>query len=209
MPSTASGPSGSEMRMLDLFCGRFGWGKAFAARGWDVVGVDLVEPPKIPEGCTFIKANVLDFNAETLGRYDFVCASSPCENFSLFQIRNFHPHPPYPELGIRLFRHTQAICADSGIPYVMENVKAAEQFVGPAKGHAGSFFLWGNAVPPLLPEKLTKGMKMDRAWCQQLGGHGTRQRDAQTAGFATIPPELSACVADYATRLYQLAESKT
>jgi site-specific DNA-cytosine methylase len=29
------------MRMLDLFCGRWGWSKAFAARGWECVGVDL------------------------------------------------------------------------------------------------------------------------------------------------------------------------
>ena len=41
------------MRMLDLFCGRWGWSKAFADRGWECVGVDLVEPPEIPEGCKF------------------------------------------------------------------------------------------------------------------------------------------------------------
>jgi hypothetical protein len=55
-----------------------------------------------------------------------------------------------------------------------------------------------------LPKGLTKGMKMDRKWCQELGGHGSAKRDEQTAGFATIPPELANCVADYAERLLEV-----
>lgn len=37
------------MRMLDLFCGRFGWSRAFTSRGWEVVGIDLVEPRRLKE----------------------------------------------------------------------------------------------------------------------------------------------------------------
>ena len=201
-------------RLLDLFCGRFGWSKPFAARSWECVGVDLVEPPEIPDGCSFVKADILSlrYNAKIgfyivdgpiLGLFDFICASSPCEEFSVFQIRNFHPNPKYPDTGIMLFDHTREICFASGTPYVQENVRAAQQFIGYATAHAGSFYLWGNAIPPLLHTGLTKGMKMDRAWCQKLGGHGTKQRDAQTAGFATIPPELANCVCDYAERLIE------
>jgi hypothetical protein len=134
---------------------------------------------------------------------DFICASSPCEQFSVHRMKMFHPHPPYPALGIELFNHTRALCEEVGVPYCMENVQTAQQFVGEARGHAGSFYLWGNAVPPLLPRGLTKGMKMDRKWCQKLGGHRSSKRDAQTAGFATIPPELASCVADYAERILE------
>ena len=38
-----------SVRVLDLFCGRFGWSRAFAARGWECVGVDLVEPAEFPD----------------------------------------------------------------------------------------------------------------------------------------------------------------
>lgn len=189
------------MRMLDLFCGRWGWSRAFAARGWECVGIDLTEPPQVPAGCTFEQRDVLSVTAAECSRFDFICASSPCENFSLFQIRNFHPDPPCPELGIKLFSHVRAICEESRVPHVLENVRAAQQFMGNAVNHAGSFYLWGDGVPPLLPKGLTKGMKMDRDWCQKLGGHGTKQRDSQTAGFSTIPPELANCVADYAERI--------
>lgn len=189
--------------MLDLFCGQFGWGKAFAARGWAVLGVDMVKPQMIPRGCDFMQSDVLELWAGWIRALapDFICASSPCEQFSVHGMKMFQPNPPYPELGIKLFNHTRAICEASKVPYVMENVRSAEEFIGTAAGHAGSFYLWGNSVPALLPKGLSKGMKMDRPWCQKLGGHGTKKRNSQTAGFATIPPELANCVADYAERI--------
>src|SRR5271165_561300 len=122
-------------RMLDLFCGRLGWSKAFLARGWECIGVDLVEPPEIPQGVTFIKADVLGMSVSVVSRCiyygnysilefpDFICASSPCEEFSVHGLKCFHPNPPYPELGIKLFEHTRALCEASGISYVMENVR--------------------------------------------------------------------------------------
>lgn len=121
-------------RMLDLFCGRFGWSKAFSARGWECIGIDIVEPPEIPTGCIFIQADILEaeFDEEDgilifevhgrahIIRPDFICASSPCEQFSVHGMKHFHPNPPYPELGIKLFEHARRICEESGIPYVMD-----------------------------------------------------------------------------------------
>ena len=106
--------------MLDLFCGRWGWSRAFAARGWDCVGIDLVEPPEIPQGCTFRQINILRLTPEILADFapDFICASSPCEQFSVHGMKHFHPNPPYPELGINLFNHTRSLCEASGVPYV-------------------------------------------------------------------------------------------
>lgn len=199
-------------RMLDLFCGRWGWSRAFAARGWECVGVDIlpraIAEEHMPMNCRYYQRDLLTLTRITdlecqFGLFDAAVASSPCENFTLFQLANFHPTPPYPEMGIRLFNHTRSLLEERGLPYVMENVRGAEQFVGRAVNHSGSFYLWGNSVPPLIPKNLRKGMKMDRAWCQELGGHGSAKRDAQTAGFATIPPELANCVAEYAERLLE------
>lgn len=202
------------MRLLDLYSGRWGWGRVFAERGWDVVGVDLIDPEETPKGCRFVKANVLNMAStrmgrqsfvftpeEALGHFDFIVASSPCEEFSVHRMKMFHPNPKYPELGIQLFNHTRALCEHAGVLYVMENVQTAQQFVGKAVAHAGSFYLWGSGVPTLLPRGLTKGMPMDRKWCQALGGHGSKKRNDQTAGFATIPPELAHAVAGYAERI--------
>lgn len=212
------------MKMLDLFCGRFGWGREFARRGWEVVGMDLIEPPEVPQGCRFIKQDVLEIWA-TNGwvhmdnewaciwseQFDFICASSPCEEFSVHGMKHFHPNPKYPEMGIKLFNHTRAICEASGVPYIMENVRAAQAFVGQARHHCGPFYLWGSAVPPLMNQGIGKGTGFGRSRAERKAGAdptyhmhaGSKARKEYTAKIATIPPELANCVADYAERLLE------
>lgn len=226
------------MRMLDLFCGRWGWSRAFAARGWECVGIDLVAPPEVPQGCTFIQADVLSIRAEPDGwfsirefddhgvdlwreQFDFVCASSPCEQFSVHGMKHFHPNSPHPKLGMELFNHTQMICEASGVPYVMENVRPAQQFVGTAKHHCGPFYLWGSGVPPLMARGITKGIDVGSSkavrgmnaeqkreyraqfpWNQAWSSSASPRRD--TAKAATIPIELAFCVADYADRICEV-----
>lgn len=145
------------MKLLDLFCGRWGWSRAFSARGWDCMGYDLVAS-EVPERCTLRQENILTLTADDVRDYDFIVASSPCEQFSVHGMKHFHPNPPYPTLGIELFNHTRAICEASGKPYVMENVRAAQQFVGRAVHHCGPFYVWGNAVPVLMPQGISKGI---------------------------------------------------
>jgi hypothetical protein len=214
------------MRMLDLFCGRFGWGKAFAERGWEVIGIDIAEPSRVPMGCEFVKHDILKLeyqsdgfictndgrNKPLLHRFDFICASSPCEQFSLHGMKHFHPNAPYPEIGIMLFNHTRKLCENSNLPYVMENVRAAQQFVGQAENKCGPFYLWGPGVPPLMPQGITKGMtqrinrktgKRDCSAYGRLGWSNSPTRRMYRDIAATIPPELANCVADYATRLLE------
>lgn len=210
-------------RMLDLFCGRFGWSKAFAARGWDCVGIDLVTPTEQIQDVSFHRMDILQLTVEMVReniRPDFICASSPCEQFSVHGMKHFHPNPPYPELGIKLFEHTRALCEKSGVPYVMENVRAAQNFVGKAVHHCGPFYLWGTGVPAILPKGLLKGLntggsiaatgatreeitayrrKHDPMWSNSK----SEKRKQATAERATIPSELSNTVASYAERLLE------
>lgn len=202
------------MRMLDLFCGRFGWGKAFALRGWKVVGVDQVAPGDVPQGCEFVQADVRQLSAHhgrigvraeifgwlhSWGPFDFACASSPCEEFSVHGMKHFHPNPPYPTEGIELFNYTHNLLEQLGAPYIMENVRAAQQFVGNARHRCGSFCLWGNAVPTLLPAGITKGFRH-----REMFAHNRTDR---TGASATIPSELAHCVAEYAERIVEAASN--
>jgi len=188
--------------MLDLFCGRWGWSRAFAARGWECIGVDLVRPPEVPENCFFHQMDVMQLlDVIEYCEPDFICASSPCEQFSVHGLKCFYPDPPYPQLGITLFNHARAICEASKLPYVMENVRAAQQFVGDAVHHCGPFYLWGNAVPPLLNQGILKGRRL------KTSGYKRQTPSKSDCGaaaiIATIPPELANCVADYAERLLE------
>lgn len=191
-------------RMLDLFCGRWGWSKAFAARGWECVGVDLVEPPEIPQGCEFMKADVMDISTHFVRGFDFVCASSPCQEFSVWGMPHFWPNPKFPDMGLVLFCWTRRLLDSAEVRYIMENVRPAQRFVGKAQNACGPFMLWGNAVPPLMPQGINKGMSQQRGPNGKRRGrleHTTKKRRA-TEG-ATIPPELSSCVASYAERLLE------
>ena len=183
------------------------------------MGVDLVKPLEIPANCEFVCGDILlasyDVNDKCfygLGlsdyEFDFIVASSPCEQFSCLAMPNFQPNAPYPELGIKLFNHTRAICEASGVSYLMENVRKAQDYVGHAMAHCGPFYLWGSGVPPILPQGIKKGLSMSR----ERGLDGKRIYAApadrlwstkRSALVATIPAELANCVADYAERLLE------
>ena len=196
------------MRMLDLFCGRGGWTNAFLDRGWEVWGVDIRKQPDYRG--KFIREDVLELEAG-LGYVrgpgwviepDFICASSPCEEFSVWGMAHFHPNPKWPKLGIDLFEHTRKLCTISGKPYVMENVRPASKFVGPAKHTCGPFRLWGDGVPPLMPQGITKGFgAWDRKYILTTGSSKSKKRQELKAKWAEIPPELAHCVAEYAERI--------
>ena len=221
------------MILLDLFCGRWGWSHAFAKRGWHCIGVDLTVPSEIPEGCEFIQADIFNIWMEgdvlhipVMGgrayaiRPDAIVASPPCEEFSVHGMKHFHPHPKYPENGIRLFKHTRTLCEASGLPYVIENVRAAQQFVGTAKHHCGPFYLWGNAVPPLVNQGIKKGWGEKwidtqgrirdcgpgRSGFRGINGRKYESREIGTAHAATIPTELANCVAEFMERILEKQE---
>jgi hypothetical protein len=189
------------MRLLDLFCGRWGWSRAFAARGWECWGIDLVSSPLPAANARFFCADILDVLTLENFRPDFIVASSPCGQFSVHGMKHFHPNPPYPELGIKLFNHTRQLCEASGVPYVMENVRAAQKFVGHAVHHCGSFYLWGNAVPPIMPQGILKGRRL------MAGGYKGQTPSKSDKGaaaiIATIPIELANSVCDYAERILE------
>jgi hypothetical protein len=177
--------------------------------------VDLVEPPDVPQGCIFIQRDILTLDADFVRGFDFVCASSPCEQFSVHGMKHFFPNPPHPEMGIKLFEHTREICESAGVPYVMENVRAAQKFVGQSVHRCGPFHLWGNSVPPLIGQGVKKGFDMGRdpvTGKRNLGlgrrtWSGSKARAEDKAIAATIPPELANCVADYAERLLERGTS--
>lgn len=198
--------------LKDLFCGRGGATKGFLAMGWRAIGYDLNPQPLYP--AEFRRVNVLDMTAADLMDADFVWVSSPCEEFSVHCMKHFHKNPPYPELGIKLFNHAREICEASGKPYVMENVRCAEKFVGKAVNHCGPFYLWGNAVPAIMPRDLymvRKGMDMCSS---QLSGEAlqkarranpliwtsskSKARKELTAKAAMIPLPLSSYIAECA-----------
>jgi hypothetical protein len=71
------------MKVLDLFAGLGGWAEPFRERGHEVVTVDI--EPRFD--CT-ITADVLTL-PDDMGEFDIICASPPCEAFSLLALGHY------------------------------------------------------------------------------------------------------------------------
>jgi hypothetical protein len=219
---------------IDLFCGKGGWTNALLDVGFRVLGFDINPQPEYR--AEFIKWDVLDIWARNgelawlhvpCGRVNpvFAVCSSPCEQFSVHCMKHFHPNPPYPELGIKLFNHARNLLESLGVPYVMENVRCAEKFVGRAVNHCGPFYLWGNAVPAIFPKECYAACKQMSAFQGDLRGaerklplaEKTRLRKERGNGLyeqagklrakesAYIPYPIARAVAEAGMRLVEAA----
>lgn len=196
--------------MVDLYCGRGGWTKGFMAHGWTCYGIDLYPQPMYPG--TFIQADITQL--VELPEADFYCCSSPCEQFSVHGMKMFHKNPKWPWFGLALFESTRHLLEATGKPYIMENVRAAQKFLGYAVNHCGPFYLWGTGVPPIWPAeayRVIKGMtkealgfrefKGSPGWNRRHAdsiiafGSKSKERKEAVAKNAEIPEIISAHVA--------------
>lgn len=209
------------MIAIDLFCGKGGWTNGLLEQGFTVYGFDI-EPQPDYKGI-FIQCDILALTADDLRKYraSFATCSSPCEQFSVHGMKMFHKNPPYPAMGIELFNHSRAILEELDIPYVMENVRAAQDFIGKSTNHCGPFHIWGPGVPAVMSKDLyatTKGMKLgggkifkehsleERRAQRKLvpmlsSSSGSKLRKEQTAQAAMIPLPIARAVAEVAKNL--------
>lgn len=143
----------------DLFCGLGGWTEGFLANGYRCRGYDI-EAHDYGTGGYPGELNIRDIRSihgSELKDATCIVGSSPCQEFSYRAMpwkRAKALGPPL--LGIELFQHQFRIqreaseAAGHHIPMVVENVVGAQRWVGVARWHCGSFYLWGD-VPALMP----------------------------------------------------------
>ncbi len=101
-------------RLLDLFCGAGGAAVGYARAGFEVVGVDIKPQPRYP--FEFHQGDALTY---PLDGFDAIHASPPCQAFTaLRSMWNARDHAD-------LVDATRQRLAESGLPYVIENVPGA------------------------------------------------------------------------------------
>lgn len=154
----------------DGYCGLGGWSEGFLAEGYRCVGFDIEAHDYGTGGYPgeLILRDMRQVHGSELKDAACLVFSPPCQEYSYMAMpwsrskqmaRALHEKNEFPEgysgsrtveqlneLFNTCFRIQREACEAAGhyIPMVIENVRGAQKWVGRAKAHYGSFFLWGD-----------------------------------------------------------------
>jgi hypothetical protein len=120
--------------------------------GHEVLGYDIVDFSAVYPG-RFVQADLLHHT--DFPRADFIVASPPCTEFTRASLPRSWAAARKPadiEGACRLFRRAFEIVkiVRPQFGFIVENVRGAQKFCGPAREHMGSRYLWGS-YPPFQP----------------------------------------------------------
>lgn len=130
--------------VLDLFCGVGGWSKAFSARGWRCVGVDLCD---LGYPFEFVKSDVFDLSSDWMSGFDAVVASPPCEDFARAWLPWLRGDKSPDSVSLELLSWSVSLCDRPRRLVECSNFAARHV---PGSLRFGSYSLWGD-VPLLIP----------------------------------------------------------
>lgn len=137
-------------RLLDLFCGRGGWTKRFAARGWHCTGVDLAALGY--PGDEFIQVDVMTLTPEFLDSFDGIVSSPPCEDFARAWLPWLRGDQKPEKWAVDLLEWSVALCKGRQ-NRITECSRFAAKHV-PGADIRESWALWGDV--PLLISQLQR-----------------------------------------------------
>lgn len=144
---------------IDLYCGLGGWAEGFMSEGWRVIGFDIERHDYGTGGYPgeLVLQDVRTIHGAQFRDADMIVASPPCQEFSYRAMpwKRAKALPP-PVDGINLFwqcwriQHEASQAKGEHVPMVVENVCGAQRWIGRARWHYGSYYLWGY-IPALMP----------------------------------------------------------
>ena len=152
---------------IDLFCGLGGWTEGLIAAGYHVVGFDVERhvygSHRYP--AQLVLQDVLTIHGSQFKGTALIVASPPCQAYSYRSMpwkKAKALPPPDNSLFEACFRIQREAIEGAGhhIPLVVENVCGAQKWVGRARWHFGSFYLWGD-VPALMPNPVKRDRKVE------------------------------------------------
>ena len=157
----------SKPLAIDLYAGLGGWAEGLLAEGYDVIGFDIERhvygEHRYP--AQLVIQDVLTLHGSQLRAAALIVASPPCQAYSYRAMpwkRAKALPPPCNALFDACFRIQREACQAAGrhIPLIVESVNGAQPWVGRARWHHGSFYLWGDvrALMPVVGTFKTRGM---------------------------------------------------
>jgi hypothetical protein len=171
---------GDELKSMaiDLYCGLGGWTEGFLAEGYDVVGFDIERHDYGTGGYPgwLVLQDIRTLHGSQFKDAAVIVASPPCQKYSYMAMpwsrakalaawyrEDASRQVELNELFNACFRiqREASEAAARHIPLIVENVRGAQEWVGGARWHFGSYFLWGDVpalIPPSIHTKLPKAI---------------------------------------------------
>jgi hypothetical protein len=195
---------------IDLFCGLGGWTEGLLAEGYHARGYDIEAheygDEKYPG--ELILADVMTLHGSQFADAALIVASPPCQEFSYMAMpwsrakqiaRALRGQDVFPDgyTGSRTLAELTALfdasfrlqreaseAAGRHVPMVVENVRGAVPWIGPAAWNYGSYYLWGD-VPALMPQRLDALKVASKTGRRTDPGNGVRftSRDCGVEGI--------------------------
>ena len=149
--------------VIDLYAGSGGWAVGFLAEGYRVIGFDVVWQPEYPGELVIADVRKISLGGAAFRHAACIVSSPPCQEFSRYDMPwTRAKNPPLPDLSI--VQACQRIGLDAGVPFIMENVRGAQKFIGKSRWRAGGFHLWGD-VPAIMPAiEYRQKQSMSSSW---------------------------------------------
>lgn len=152
---------------IDLFCGLGGWTEGLLAEGYRVVGFDNErhEYGEAKYPAQLVIQDVLTLHGSQFKDAALIVASPPCQEYSYMAMpwtlakekrTRILADPAEQSRLTALFdvcfrlQREASEAAGRHVPLIVENVRGAQDWVGKAPWHFGSFYLWGD-IPALMP----------------------------------------------------------
>lgn len=210
--------------VIELYSGLHGWGEGFTAEGFRSVGFDIVDMCRQlgvtrPPDCELVLQDVLTLHGSQFRDAACIVASPPCQKYSYMAMpwtrakreirwQEWERDSPFGDFRLNdlfdaCFRIQREASEAAGrhIPLVVENVKGAQPWVGPAQAKYGPFYLWGD-VPPLIPYGKPRKQEGDPSWfyenyaesARRFSSH-SKERRQWSATIAKIPLEIAQWIA--------------
>ena len=175
---------------IDLFAGCFGWSAGWLELGGCVVGFDIAHESyhgPVPKNAALVLQDVRTIHGRQFKGASLILASPPCQQYSYRSMpwkRAKALPPPDNTLFNAQFRIQREACEAAGrhIPLVVENVCGAQKWVGRARWHYGSFYLWGD-VPALMPITMKRLAKVGGITWTGKNGYGSPGYVAKAFNF--------------------------
>lgn len=142
----------TKPRLLDLFCGVGGAAMGYYRAGFEVVGIDIKPQPNYP--FDFHQGDALEFAAALgLGVFDAIHASPPCQAFTQMSAR-WRGKGTAADDHVDLLTPTLELLRQMDLPWVVENVPGAKNYMSPTLILHGGMFGLGVHRPRLFESNI-------------------------------------------------------